>query len=178
MLLCFVEMGALCSSSHRGAITLTLGVSLLGACLHSLRQPQLAHHPLNHPLHLLTQHSSINNQQSTVNTHHSISLTQNHLHNVINNNFDVTQTLEQEGAAIVAFKLVRRGEFQEEGISELLRAPARIPGNFGTRNLSDNLSDLHAQVAANFRGAALMHELVRFNDIAPLVPLHPFNQRC
>jgi 5-oxoprolinase (ATP-hydrolysing) len=33
------------------------------------------------------------------------------------------QTLKEEGAAIVAFKLVQRGRFQEEGISELLLAP-------------------------------------------------------
>lgn len=39
---------------------------------------------------------------------------------------------------------------QEEGITELLLAPGkladRIPGISGTRNLSDNLSDLKAQV--------------------------------
>ena len=66
----------------------------------------------------------------------------------------------QEGAAIVAFKLVKLGIFQEEGISELLRAPGTLPGNFGTRNLSDNISDLKAQVAANNKGAHLMHDLV------------------
>ena len=70
------------------------------------------------------------------------------------------QTLEQEGAAIIAFKLVEHGMFQEQGISELLQAPGKKPGNHGTRNLSDNLSDLRAQVAANVKGAALMHELV------------------
>ena len=57
-----------------------------------------------------------------------------------------SKTLEQEGAAIIAFKLVEKGEFQEEGISALLNAPALIPGNSGTRNLPDNLSDLRAQV--------------------------------
>ena len=72
----------------------------------------------------------------------------------------LSRTLVQEGAAIVAFKLVQGGVFQEEGISELLRAPGKLPGNWGTRNLGDNLSDLRAQVAANTRGAALMHELV------------------
>lgn len=72
----------------------------------------------------------------------------------------LSKTLDQEGAAIIAFKLVRGGAFQEEGISELLHAPGKIPGNFGTRNLSDNLSDLRAQVAANNRGTQLMAELV------------------
>ena len=33
-------------------------------------------------------------------------------------------------------------------------------GNFGTRNLSDNISDLQAQVAANTRGKVLVDELV------------------
>jgi N-methylhydantoinase B/oxoprolinase/acetone carboxylase alpha subunit len=39
--------------------------------------------------------------------------------------FTNIQTLVEEGAAIVAFKLVRNGEFQEEGITELLQAPGR-----------------------------------------------------
>jgi hypothetical protein len=40
---------------------------------------------------------------------------------------------------------------QESGITELLMAPGqlcdRLPGCSGTRNLSDNLSDLKAQVS-------------------------------
>jgi 5-oxoprolinase (ATP-hydrolysing) len=59
---------------------------------------------------------------------------------------------------------VRDGVFQEAGISELLQAPGKLEGNFGTRNLQDNLSDLKAQVAANQKGANLMHELVRRHD--------------
>jgi 5-oxoprolinase (ATP-hydrolysing) len=43
-------------------------------------------------------------------------------------------------------------------------SPARladtIPGCSGTRNLSDNLSDLKAQVAANQRGITLVQELI------------------
>ena len=73
----------------------------------------------------------------------------------------LSKTLEEEGAAIVAFKLVSEGIFQEAGISALLQAPGKLEGNYGTRNLSDNLSDLKAQVAANRKGAALMHELVK-----------------
>jgi 5-oxoprolinase (ATP-hydrolysing) len=72
----------------------------------------------------------------------------------------MSKTLVQEGAAIVAFKLVKGGDFQEQGITDLLNAPGKLEGNFGTRNLPDNLSDLKAQVAANTRGATLMHELV------------------
>ena len=72
----------------------------------------------------------------------------------------LSKTLVEEGAAIIAFKLVEHGVFQEAGISLLLQAPGLLPGNFGTRNLSDNISDLKAQVAANRKGAALMQELV------------------
>jgi len=67
--------------------------------------------------------------------------------------------LEEEGAMIVAFKLVRNGVFQEEGITEVLKAPGTIPGSSGTRNLRDNLSDLRAQVAANNAGIKLLQEL-------------------
>lgn len=56
---------------------------------------------------------------------------------------------------------MENGKFQEEGISELLTAPGKLPNNYGTRNLNDNLSDLKAQVAANVKGTSLMKELVR-----------------
>lgn len=52
------------------------------------------------------------------------------------------------------------GVFQEEGVSQLLLAPQQLPGNSGTRNLQDNISDLKAQVAANKKGAHLMQQLV------------------
>jgi 5-oxoprolinase (ATP-hydrolysing) len=51
----------------------------------------------------------------------------------------------------MSFHLVRDGVFQESGISELLVAA-------GTRNLSDNLSDLKAQVAANQQGMFWVRE--------------------
>ncbi|KAK4342895.1 hypothetical protein RND71_038711 [Anisodus tanguticus] len=69
----------------------------------------------------------------------------------------------EEGAAIKTFKLVEKGIFQEEGITKLLCYPCseesthNIPG---TRRLQDNLSDLHAQVAANQRGITLINELI------------------
>lgn len=57
--------------------------------------------------------------------------------------------LAEEGAAIISFKLVHGGVFDEEGITALLLAPG-LPGGLagvsGTRNLQDNLSDLKAQV--------------------------------
>ena len=70
-----------------------------------------------------------------------------------------SKAIWEEGASIKAFKLVKEGIFQEEGIIKLLQtqmfdeygtindgAPRMIPG---TRRLEDNLSDLRAQVAAN-----------------------------
>ncbi|KAH9626114.1 hypothetical protein KSS87_002988 [Heliosperma pusillum] len=74
-----------------------------------------------------------------------------------------SKAIWEEGAAIKAFKLVEKGTFQEEGIVKLLRVPCsddsahEIPG---TRRLQDNLSDLHAQVAANQRGISLIKELI------------------
>ena len=51
---------------------------------------------------------------------------------------------------------------QEEGVTELLQAPAHsgVPGVVGTRCLSDNLSDLKAQVAANSKGISLVATLI------------------
>ena len=69
--------------------------------------------------------------------------------------------LEDEGAMIVAFKLVRDGKFQEQGITDILMEPGKLEGNSGTRNLRDNLSDLRAQVAANNSGIRLLQELVQ-----------------
>ncbi|KAL9392046.1 hypothetical protein Peur_015966 [Populus x canadensis] len=69
-----------------------------------------------------------------------------------------SKSIWEEGAAIKAFKLVEKGIFQEEGIVNLLQESAhKIPG---TRRLQDNLSDLHAQVAANQRGISLIKELI------------------
>jgi len=67
--------------------------------------------------------------------------------------------LWQEGAAIQSMKLVEGGVFQEERVTEQLCKPTG-PGCSGTRNLSENLSDLKAQVAANHRGIQLVQELI------------------
>ncbi|CAG9940385.1 unnamed protein product [Clonostachys rosea f. rosea IK726] len=70
--------------------------------------------------------------------------------------------LYEEGAAILGEKLVSNGRFNEERVIEiLLHEPAKIPGGSGTRTLSDNLSDLKAQVAANKQGINLIHALVQ-----------------
>ena len=62
-----------------------------------------------------------------------------------------SRSIEDEGVAIKAFKLVRAGVYDEKGATALFehsRAPA------------DNLSDLNAQAAANRRGAVLLDELI------------------
>lgn len=73
-----------------------------------------------------------------------------------------SKTLKEEGAAIIAFKLVVDGVFQEAGITELLLLPGTlgIPGCSGSRNLKDCISDLRAQVAANHKGIHLVQELI------------------
>lgn len=52
----------------------------------------------------------------------------------------------------------------EEGLRELMLAPGTRPGDppgvVGSRNLSDVVSDLKAQVAANTRGIALVRSLI------------------
>ncbi|KAL1610349.1 hypothetical protein SLS60_002015 [Paraconiothyrium brasiliense] len=70
--------------------------------------------------------------------------------------------LHEEGAAILGEKLVSRGKFDETRVIEiLLHEPAQRPGSSGTRTLSDNLSDLKAQVAANKQGTSLIQALIQ-----------------
>lgn len=57
----------------------------------------------------------------------------------------------QEGATFKSFLLVHRGVFREKELTEALMEPGKIEGSSGTRNLSDNLSDLKAQIAANHK---------------------------
>ncbi|KAH6686203.1 5-oxoprolinase [Plectosphaerella plurivora] len=70
--------------------------------------------------------------------------------------------LYEEGAAILGEKLVTKGRFNEARVIEmLLEEPAKHPGSSGTRTLSDNLSDLKAQVAANKQGINLIQALIQ-----------------
>lgn len=69
--------------------------------------------------------------------------------------------LEQEGATIYSEKLVQNGQFQEDRMVELLLSePAKVSGCSGTRRLSDNISDMKAQIAANQKGIGLIDKLV------------------
>ena len=68
--------------------------------------------------------------------------------------------LEEEGVVIAPRYLVRAGKALFEEITDLL-CSARYP----TRNLPDNLADLHAQLAANRLGAERLRELTRAADV-------------
>ncbi|CAF4873371.1 unnamed protein product [Pieris macdunnoughi] len=69
-------------------------------------------------------------------------------------------SLAHEGAAFKSMLLVDGGKFNEEELVRELMKPGEVPGCSGTRNLTDNLSDLKAQVAANQRGIQLVGELI------------------
>lgn len=72
-----------------------------------------------------------------------------------------SKTIYDEGASIVTHKLCSKGKFDEAGITRLLLdEPAKHPGGSGTRTLNDNISDLKAQVSANFKGITLLNRLV------------------
>ncbi|KAJ2793317.1 hypothetical protein H4R21_005945, partial [Coemansia helicoidea] len=71
-----------------------------------------------------------------------------------------SRELFQEGASTMGIKIAKAGVLQESELRRvLLDEPARHPGCTGTRNYRDVLSDLKAQVAANHRGIALVHQL-------------------
>ncbi|KAJ5379670.1 uncharacterized protein N7496_002098 [Penicillium cataractarum] len=71
--------------------------------------------------------------------------------------------LWQEGAAIEGDKIVSDGVLDEARLIELLvTKPSQYPGCSGARCISDNLSDLKAQIAANTRGISLIQTL--FNE--------------
>src|SRR5690606_21262515 len=63
--------------------------------------------------------------------------------------------IEQEGVYIDNFKLVDRGVFREEALACLLTG-AKYP----VRNLTQNVNDLKAQIAANEKGVAELRKMV------------------
>ncbi|PWY86783.1 5-oxoprolinase [Aspergillus heteromorphus CBS 117.55] len=79
--------------------------------------------------------------------------------------------LWQEGAAIRSFKLIHMERFDEEGITEILLRPGQYPGCTGSRHISDNISDLKAQVAANNKGMSLVQGLIEEYTL-PVVQLY------
>ncbi|GAV47860.1 hypothetical protein ZYGR_0I01560 [Zygosaccharomyces rouxii] len=72
-----------------------------------------------------------------------------------------SKELYEEGAAIYSELIVREGVFQEELITKLLlEEPAKYPGCSGARRISDNISDLKAQIAANNKGIQLISKMI------------------
>lgn len=69
-------------------------------------------------------------------------------------------SLAQEGASFKSFLIVENGTFQEEEVVRRFTTPTGAEGATGTRNLSDNISDLKAQIAANQKGIQLVSELI------------------
>ena len=61
----------------------------------------------------------------------------------------------------MSFKIVKDGKFQEKEVTEILTNTENYtnPEAKGTRNLSDNISDFKAQVAANNKGIELVKNL-------------------
>lgn len=75
--------------------------------------------------------------------------------------------LYEEGPAILGERLVEKGRFNKERVVELLlHEPAKYPGVSGTRTLSDNISDLKAQVAANKNGIDLIQVIIQEQSLA------------
>ncbi|MGP0566371.1 MULTISPECIES: hydantoinase B/oxoprolinase family protein [unclassified Nitrospina] len=74
--------------------------------------------------------------------------------------------IEEEGAAVESFHLVKGGVFQEDALKTWLTTPPDVtrppgvPPLSGTRALADNVSDLKAQIAANRRGIDLLGSLI------------------
>ncbi|KAL2871196.1 Hydantoinase B/oxoprolinase-domain-containing protein [Aspergillus lucknowensis] len=79
--------------------------------------------------------------------------------------------LWQEGAAIRSFKLIHSGVFDEKGITDILLSPGEHPGCTGSRHISDNISDLKAQVAANHKGMVLVQALIEEYSL-PVVQMY------
>lgn len=69
--------------------------------------------------------------------------------------------IKDEGVNIEAWKIVAKGEFDNEGLIQHFVDNPRSWGVSGTRNIDDNISDLKAQIAANQRGIILLQELFK-----------------
>ncbi len=70
-------------------------------------------------------------------------------------------SIEQEGIYIDPFKLVEAGRFREDAVRKLLTdAP------YPARNPAQNIADLKAQTAANEKGVAELHAIVRHYGLA------------
>ena len=64
-------------------------------------------------------------------------------------------TIQEEGVQINNFKLVSEGVLQEQGMLDLLAS-----GPYPSRNPTQNMADLRAQLAANEKGVQELHHMV------------------
>ncbi|KAG7915742.1 hypothetical protein KL927_004018 [Ogataea polymorpha] len=62
--------------------------------------------------------------------------------------------LWQEGAIFKAVKVIRDGVFDEQIREIFYDQPFRMPGNHGSRTLSESICDIKAQIAANAKGTS------------------------
>lgn len=73
-----------------------------------------------------------------------------------------SKELWEEGAMIKGFKVVENGLFKEDEVVDVLYTqPSKYPGCSGSRSLSDSISDLKAQIAANNKGILLLSDLIK-----------------
>lgn len=73
-----------------------------------------------------------------------------------------SKELYEEGAIVYSELLVENGEFREGHVVNLfVDQPSKYPGCHGSRSISDNLSDLKAEIAANQKGISLLMNLIQ-----------------
>ncbi|EJD45449.1 Hydantoinase B/oxoprolinase [Auricularia subglabra TFB-10046 SS5] len=70
-------------------------------------------------------------------------------------------SIYEEGASIVSFKIVKKGDFDRDGLYDrMVVRPAQYEGSSGCRCFRDVESDLRAQIAANHKGIQLIHNMI------------------
>ena len=67
----------------------------------------------------------------------------------------MSKSVDEEGVLIDNFKLVDQGEFREQALRELL-----MSGDWPVRNVTQNIGDLKAQLAACEKGVQELHKMV------------------
>jgi len=77
-----------------------------------------------------------------------------------------SRTVDEEGVLIDTFQLVDRGDFREAALRALLTG-----GPYPVRNVTQNIADLQAQIAANEKGVA---EIARMIDQFGLDVVHAY----
>ncbi|WP_239121544.1 MULTISPECIES: hydantoinase B/oxoprolinase family protein [Spirulina sp. CCY15215] len=65
-------------------------------------------------------------------------------------------TIEEEGILIDNFLLVKKGQFLQKELSEILTS-----GSYPVRNLVQNIADLQAQIAANQKGVQELQQMIQ-----------------